>query len=186
MTKKRIFITALIVIAIILLSVFYWWARIFYYFSHHYLEISNGSYSKSESLRSKQYLGEYVPNKRVVILKNKNRLKIENAWVENEFRYKEIVLFFIQVKVNTGRYCINVPPMSIGNPLNANYFVELLVEDEKYSTTPGIGFSDSLGFSTCLDVLPDSIRFLVEQKKNVDDSWEDAVPVDTITYKKMF
>ena len=154
MKKKRTIITSLIVIALILLSAFYWWARGWYYFSHQYLTISNCSYSKIESINNKQYMGEYMPNKKTILLRDNVILNLENAWIDKEFKYKEILLFFIHTKYNTGSFYFNIPQMSLVNTSEPSYFLDLYPEDEKYTSTPGMGYDHSLGFQLRLDVLP--------------------------------
>jgi len=37
-----------------------------------------------------------------------------------------------------------------------------------------------------LDTLPNTIKFTVVQKKNESDSWNDAIPVESIEFRRAF
>lgn len=137
------------------------------------------------------YIGEYKILKNYVKLRDGSILKIKNAWVEHQSIYKTIVLYFIQTKQKTKGFYIVVPPLESKSDIQQDfnkldYFLILHKQDEKYTSSPGFGFSYPLGYQAYLDELPPKIRFDIVQKKNENDSWKNAKVIDLITYTKNF
>ena len=174
---------------IVILGTGYYFARMFYYLNNPSLTFKGGFGSKSitESKKAKMYIGEYRPEKDFVKLKDGSILNVENAWIEHQYRYKKIIFFFIQIKQKTKGFYLVIPPLE-GRPelKEDSYSLDLHKEDEKYTSHPGFGLSDSLGYQVFLDVIPSKIRFDVIQKENENDTWQKAKTVDTITFIKSF
>jgi hypothetical protein len=179
-------------VIIVFLGISYYVAAGFYYLNHPYLTFRGGFGSKSikESKDSKMYIGEYRPERNFVKLKDGSLLNVKNAWIEHQYRYKKIVFFFIHKKQKVKGFYLVIPPLDGKQKLEQDselvYFLDLHKEDEKYTSSPGFGFSDPLGFQVYLDEQPAKIRFNVLQKENENDTWDKAKVVDTITYVKGF
>jgi hypothetical protein len=183
----------LIIVIILVFGIGYYLSSMIYYLNRPYLT-SKGSYGSKSITESKDaglYIGEYETEKNFVKLKDGSILKVKNAWIEHQYRYKKIIFFFIHIKQKTKGFYLVIPPLEGKLELRQDsikpiYFLDLQKDDEKYTSSPGFGFSDHLGYQVYLDELPQKIRFNVIQKDNENDSWENAKIIDTITYIKDF
>lgn len=177
-----------ILVIILILGIGYYLACMFYYLNNPFLGYKGGFSSKSlaESKRDEMYIGEYKTDKNFVKLKDGSILGVKNAWIEHQFKYKKNFLFFIHSKQKTNGFYIVVPPLEGRSELRKSYALDLHKEDEKYTSSPGIGFSNPLGYQVYLNEIPTKIRFNVIQKENDNDVWQNAEVVDTITYTKSF
>lgn len=177
-----------VLVTIFILGIGYYLAGMFYYLNNPFLGFRGGFGSKSltESKRDGMYIGEYGTEKNFVKLKDGSILRVKNAWLEYQFKYKKNFLFFIHPKQKTKGFYIVVPPLEGRSELRKSYALDLHKEDEKYTSYPGIGFSNPLGYQVYLDEIPSKIRFNVIQKENENDVWQNAKVVDTITYTKNF
>jgi len=185
-----------IFISLLALLVVYWFARVIYYLPRYYLEKEHQSSSKSESIKDKFYVGSYTPNKRTIKLLDSSIVEIPDAWVEHRWGYN-LSWFFTESKEIRNGYNFFIPA-SLEKVLSNDsirgwslpYSLELDKRCTKYTRYPGIGYSanesDSTGFRVFLDLLPDTIHFVVEEKKNLDDGWLNAIVTDSLTFFKTF
>lgn len=178
---------------LVILGIGYYFARMFYYLNNPSLTYRGGLGSKSiaESKDTKMFIGNYEAEKDLVKLKDGTVLTVKNAWMEHQFKYEEGLLFFIQSKKKTKGFYLVVPPLTGKPEVNhdteeLNYSLKLNSADQKFTSSPGFGLSEPLGYQVLLDEIPSKIRFDVVQKEKADDTWNEAKVVDTITYVKEF
>ena len=165
-------------------------ARFLYLLNRPSLGIMRGSPSEAESRAAGFYLGTYTPARRLVSLKDLSIIHVPDAWVERAWK-PELTFLFQDRRVVTSGYYLYIPIQpdeSIGSKAiwPFKFALHLDQQGKQISRYPGIGHDATLGFTVFLDSLPDTVKFTLVEKQNANDSWNDAVPVESIEFKRAF
>jgi hypothetical protein len=154
------------------------------------LGIQRGSASEAKSHVAGFYLGAYAPTRRLIGLKDGSVIHVPDAWVEHA--WKPEVTFLLQDRqVATSGYYLYIPihaDGTIGSKTAWPFKFALRLDQKAWEVSrhPGMGYEATLGFAVFLDTLPNAIKFTVMQKKNESDSWDDAIPVESIEFRRAF
>jgi hypothetical protein len=188
MTKKRLYI--FLAIGALIAYVSYEAVRTLYLIDRPTLGMQRGSDSEAKSRAGGFYIGKYVPTRRLIQLKDGSIIHVPDAWVEHAWRPKLTLLLQDRQELTAGYYFyIPVhPDESIGSKETwpFKFGLDLNQQTQRISQRPGIGYQDIPGFFVSLDMLPASIEITVVQKKNESDSWNDAIPVENIEFRRAF
>jgi hypothetical protein len=152
------------------------------------LGISRGSASLRDSQGDGFYVGTYTPNKRQIALLDSFIVTIPDAWIEHAWTPGFSVFLRDTKKVCDG-YKLYIPiPHDRGAPFT--FTIGIAEADHKFTRYPGMGYAfhsgSALGWEAHFDTLPDILTFTVKQKKRDEDSWTDAIIIDTIQFKRAF
>jgi hypothetical protein len=183
-------IAASIVSVIILAALAYGGLRVIRLIGNPSLGIMRGSSSEDDSRGAGLYVGTYTPTRRLVPLTDLSVIHVPDAWVEHAWK-PELTLFLQVHRVVVSGYYLYIPihpDDSIGSNTTwpFKFGLKLDQQAQHISRYPGIGYEATLGFHVFLDTLPDTVRFIVEQKQHENDSWGNAVPVESIEFKRAF
>src|SRR4030095_11815079 len=132
------------------------------------------SYSLETSHKNKLYLGLYKPTSDSIQLKNR-KIKAVDAWAESRWRDGHFLLFFSTIKKENGLNVI--VPYMWDDKEYPDFFMEML-DGKNNGNNPGLGFVYYFTYQ------PETLSLIIQQQKN--DSWEETINTDTITYKKAF
>ena len=179
-----------VIIVVIVGCVAYEATRFVYLLDRPSLGIRSGSASEAESKAGGFYTGIYTPTRRMVPLRDLSIIHVPDAWVEHAWK-SELTFLLQDRKVVTSGYYLYIPihpNESISSKANwpFKFGLKLNQQTQQTSRYPGIGYDPRLGFPVFLDSLPDTVKFTVEQKQNGSDSWNDAIPVESIELKRAF
>lgn len=165
-------------------------ARFLYLLDHPTLGTERGSTSQRESRAGGFYLGTYVPTRRVVGLQDGSVIHVPDAWVEHA-RKSELTFLLQGHQVPTSDYYLYIPihpdeSTESGQTWPFKFALRLDQQGQELSRAPGISYEETLGFPVFLQTLPSTIRFTVVQKSNRSDSWADAIPIESIEFRRGF
>jgi hypothetical protein len=164
--------------------------RFVYLLSRPSLGIVRGSASEADSRSSGFYLGAYTPTRRVLSLRDLSVIHVPDAWVERAWK-PELTFLLQDRKISTDGYYLYIPIHPDDSTASKTiwpfkFSLKLDQNGQQISRYPGIGYEPRLGFCVFLDYLPESLEFIIEQKEHENDSWNDAVRVETIEFKRAF
>jgi hypothetical protein len=187
---SRKWIVAITIAIVIVGCVAYGATRFVYLLGRPTLGVMRGSASEADSRADGFYVGIYTPTRRMVPLKDLSIIHVPDAWVERAWK-PELTFLLQDRKVVTSGYYLYIPihpDESIGSKAiwPFKFGLKLDQQRQQISRYPGIGYDPRLGFPLFLDALPEMVKFIVEQKQNENDSWNDAVPVEIIEFKRAF
>lgn len=132
------------------------------------------SYSFETSHKNNLYLGLYKPAKDSIQLSDR-KIKAVDAWAESRWRDGHVLLFISTIDKEDGLNLIVPYPYDVKD--FPDFFMETL-------DGMGSGNSPGLGFVFYYTKEPETVSLVIQQQKN--DSWEETINTDTVTYKKAF
>jgi len=187
---RRKWLFTFLAAAAVIACVSYGAVRFVYLLDRPSLGILRGSASEAESHAAGFYLGTYAPTHRLIQLKDLSIIHVPDAWVEHAWR-SELTFLLQDHQVATSGYYLYIPihpDESIGSKTTWPFKFSLKLDQQaqQISRFSGIGYEETLGFPVFLDTLPNTIKFTVVQKKNESDSWNDAIPVESIEFRRAF
>jgi hypothetical protein len=187
---SRKWIVAIIMVIVVVGCVAYGATRFVYLLGRPTLGVMRGSASEADSRAGGFYVGIYTPTRRVVPLRDLSIIHVPDAWVERAWK-PELTFLLQDRKVVTSGYYLYIPihpDDSIGSKAiwPFKFGLKLDQQGQQISRYPGIGYDPRLGFRVFLDSPPETVKFTVEEKQNENDSWNDAVPVESMEFKRAF
>jgi hypothetical protein len=181
---------AIIIMILVVASLGYGVVRFLYLFERPSLGITRGSASQAESRAAGLYVGTYKPTRALISLRDLTVVHVPEAWVEHAWK-PQLDLLLRDVRVVTAGYYLYIPLHPDDSTASHQIWpfkfgLHLDQREKQISRWPGIGYDPRLGFPVYLDELPETVTFTVVQKEHESDSWGDAVPVESIQFKRAF